>query len=430
MSHSFVLQANKAAEVMRTYSHQHRGGPTFDVFAPGAVRAQHHAVLLRLLWAHREVSRAELARLTGLSRSTVSTIVADILATGLVRETRAGSSSGGRRPIMLGFDDNARVILGLDIGASHVGGVLTNLRGQILARRETEITSRAMPGPALDKVTELALELIGNRNDILLGIGVALPAPLHPTTRRVLRSILPQWSDIDVGTELSQRLNTVVRLNNDANLGALAELWWGAGKDGGDLVFVKVATGIGAGLIIGGRIMEGVNGIAGELGHLSIDPNGPPCICGVNGCLNVIVGTQALLARAEARRPHFGDSTLPTGQMTLDDLIEGTRNEDPLSLEIIRFAGERLGQGLATLLNVLDPATIVLGGDLTRAGKPLLESVRKAILSRILVTSTGDERVVESQIDRQSVALGAATLILRAAIETHEIPLAVSSETA
>ena len=182
--------------MMRINSHQLPGGATFDVFAPGAVRAQHHAVLLRLLWAHREVSRAQLARLTGLSRSTVSTIVNDILATGLVRETRAGSSSGGRRPIMLGFDDDARVILGLDIGASHVGGVLTNLRGQILARREAPMDTRNVPEAALAKVTELALELLGDRQQMLLGTGVALPAPLRPCLRGasyVLSCLL--WAD-------------------------------------------------------------------------------------------------------------------------------------------------------------------------------------------------------------------------------------------
>ena len=283
---------------------------------------------------------------------------------------------------------------------------------------------------AIEAVAELGRELLFERSQTLLGAGVALPAPIDPRSGRALRTVMPEWSDVDVEAELTARLGCPIRADNDANLGALAEQWWGAGQDGGDLVFVKVATGIGAGLIIGGRIVSGAHGVAGELGHLSIDPNGPPCICGVNGCLNVIIGTQALVARAQARRPHFPDSRLPEQGIDLGALIDGAMNDDPLALEIVRFAGERLGEGLANLLNVLDPSTIVVGGDITRVGDPLMEPIRQTVLRRTLVTASGHERVVRSQIDKQSVALGAATLILRAALETLEIPLAVTRETA
>ncbi|MEL7367443.1 MAG: ROK family transcriptional regulator [Myxococcota bacterium] len=400
-----------------------------DVLAPGAVRAQHYAVLLRLLWANREVSRAELARRTGLSRSTVSAIVNDILASGIVRETRAGSSSGGRRPIMLGFNDDARLILGLDIGATHVGALVMNLRGKILARRTRPMETRDHPQETLTLVADLGREVLQEVPSAdLLGVGAGLPAPLHPKTKRVLRMVMPKWDGLDVTEALEASFRCPVRLDNDANLGALAEQWWGAGKEGEDLVFVKIATGIGAGLIIGGRIVDGAHGVAGELGHLSVDPNGPPCNCGVNGCLNVIIGTPALLSRAEARRPHFPDSNLQGGPITLVRLIEAVHQQDPLAMEIIQFAGERLGDGLANLLNVLDPSTVVLGGQITQVGEPLLKTVRQTVLRRTLVTSLGEERVVRSQIDEQSVALGAATLILRAALETQEIPLAASME--
>ena len=399
-----------------------------EALAPAGIRAQHNALLLRLLWTRREISRAELARVTGLSRSTVSAIVNDILATGIVSETRAGSSNGGRRPILLGFNDDARVILGLDIGASHVGGVVTNLRGQILQRQERAISTRDAPREALDAITEVANELLQDNRSQILGAGVGVPAPIDRSTGRILRTVMPAWAEIDVARELSQRIGCPVRLDNDANLGALAEYWWGAGQDGGDLVFVKVATGIGAGLLIRGEIVDGAHGVAGELGHLSIDPNGPPCICGVNGCLNVIVGTQALLSRAEARRPHFPDSVLPSSGIDLPALIHAGQQEDELALEIFRFAGERLGTGLANLLNVLDPSTIVVGGDITRVGEPLMAPIRQTVLRRTLISSFSDERVVRSQIDKQSVALGAATLILRAALETLEIPLAVTRE--
>ncbi len=401
-----------------------------EIIAPGAVRAQHQSVLLRLLWAHREISRAELARLTGLSRSSVSAIVHEILASDIVRETRAGSSNGGRKPIMLGFNDDARTVLGLDIGATHVGGVLINLRGRVIARREWPLMTREAPYETLTAASELGHELLQEGPGSLLGVGVGVPAPIHPQSRRVFSTVMPAWHNIDFAGVIERSFRRPVRVNNDANLGALAEQWWGAGRGGQDLVFVKVATGIGAGLIIGGQIVTGANGVAGELGHLSIDPNGPPCVCGVNGCLNVIIGTAALLARTEARLPHFPDSTVRRHGVSLRGLIDAAREGDPLALEIVGFAGERLGEGLANLLNVLDPSTIVLGGDLTQVGEPLLTAVRRTVLRRTLVSTGGDAKVVASQIDKQSVALGAATLILRAALDKNEIPLEASKETA
>lgn len=401
-----------------------------QVLDPAGVRAQHNALMLRLLWSKRETSRADLARLTGMSRSTVSAIVSDILDTGIVKETRAGSSNGGRRPMMLEFDDDARVVLGLEIGASHIDGVVTNLRGQIIARGERTLPTRERPTETLDAVASMGRDLLGTRLPALLGTGIAMPTPIDPTSGRPLRTVLPAWEQTDVAAEIQQRLSCPVRIDNDANLGALAEQWWGPGQNGGDLVFVKVATGIGAGLIIGGKIVSGAHGVAGELGHLSIDPNGPPCMCGLNGCLNVVIGTKALTARAEARRPHFPDSILPELGIDLPTLIRASTANDPLALEILRFAGERLGQGLANLLNVLDPATIVVGGEITRAGPKLMEPVRETIVRRTRLAPTGGDRVVRSQIDRQSVALGAATLILRAALETSEIPLAAIRETA
>lgn len=375
------------------------------------------------MWSMRETSRANLARMTGLSRSTVSAIVSDILDSGIVKETRAGSSSGGRRPILLEFDNDARVVLGLEVGASHLDGVVTNLRGQILAREELPLLTREQPTETLDAACAMASRLLGGRADRLLGVGIAMPSPIDPASGRPLGTVMPAWSTTDVAKELERRLAAPVRLDNDANLGALAELWWGPGQQGGDLVFVKVATGIGAGLIIDGRIVGGSHGVAGELGHLSIDPNGPPCMCGLNGCLNMVIGTKALIARAEARRSLVPASTIPRERLDLDSLVTAAIAQDPLALEIIRFAGERLGEGLANLLNVLDPSTIVVGGAITRAGAALMEPIRQTIRRRTLLTPSGSERVVRSQIDRQGVALGAATLILRAALETSEIPL-------
>lgn len=395
-----------------------------DVVAPGSMRNQHRAVLLKLLWENREMSRAELARRTGLSRSTVSVIVNEILESGLVQELGSGSSSGGRKPILLGFRDNARSILGFDIGASHVGVVRTNLRCEVLGRRERFFLTREAPEETISLAFELADEVLPRaERGSLLGVGIGLPAPVQRGNSAALSATMPAWLEVDVAGRFSARMGCPTYIDNDANLGALGEQWWGAGKEFEDLVYVKVATGIGAGMILGGRIVHGSHGAAGELGHLSLDPNGPPCVCGVNGCLNVLIGTQALLQRAKARLNHFPHSILENTGLSLRALIDAANQDDPLALEIVGYAGERLGEGLATLMNVLDPSVLVLGGEITEVGERLLKPVRDTVLRRTLVASVAEPRVVRTQIDKQGIALGAATLVLRAALDTHELPL-------
>ena len=383
------------------------------------------AVVLRAIWTHREISRADVARLSGLSRSTVSGIAAELLDGGLVHELRAGQSSGGRRPILLGLVDRARVVLGVDIGAAHVGVVLTDLRGRILHRDVRRLDARDQAERALGVAVELGQAALQTTEAPLLGVGLGLPAPLDPQSLRPHPAILPGWRDVDAIERIREAFDAPVRADNDANLGALAELWWGAGRGQRNLVFVKVATGVGAGIIIDGRVVAGAHGLAGELGHLSIDPNGPPCMCGGNGCLNVLVGTKALLDRARARLPHFPGSALADGPLDLPALVRAALGGDPLAREIMAFAGARLGTGLGNLMNVLDPSVLVLGGEITEAGEALLRPVREAVLSRTLTggEAAADQKVVRSQADPQGVALGAATAILRAALETFELPL-------
>lgn len=399
-----------------------------DPIAPAGLRVRHRELLLRLIWERREVSRADLARVSGMARSSISAIVADLLETGLVHETRAGVSSGGRRPIMLGFDDNARCVLGFEVGASHISGVLTDLRGRVLGTREEPFDTRTEPRETVRRIVELARDLRGEQaRPGLLGVGIALPSPIDPETGGPLPSVLPNWEGYDAQSELQSALDVPVKIDNDANAGALAELWWGeAGPR--PLVYVKVATGIGAGLVLNGQIHRGRHGVAGELGHLSIDPNGPPCVCGANGCLNVIIGTPALLERARARRPHFPQTLLPAKELSVHDLVDAAKQDDPLAKEIVAFAGQRLGEGLANLLNILDPGTIIIGGRLADSGERLLEPVRETIRRRTALTAVGGARIVQSRMVQPGIAIGAATLILEAALKTNEIPLLAVNE--
>src|SRR5438270_5464130 len=298
------------------------------------MRVRNSALLLNLIWKERQVSRAELARRTGLSPSTVSAIVGDLERSGLVQSTGEGLSRGGRRPTLLGFHDDAFFIIGVELGASHVLVTLTNLRGQVRVARHGAHAVQGDPAGALALVREfiddcLRAERVARRR--LIGIGVAVPSPVHPNAPgRLSHVILPAWSGYDVQAHLAGAYNVPVFVDNDANLGALAEGWWGAGRSGDDLTYIKIATGIGAGFVIHGEVYRGAGGTAGEIGHLAVDPSGPRCMCGLNGCLAMFIGSQAVRARAKERM------TGERGRLpTIADIVKSARNGDPAARTII-----------------------------------------------------------------------------------------------
>jgi predicted NBD/HSP70 family sugar kinase len=250
----------------------------------------------------------------------------------------------------------------------------------------------------------------------VLGIGVAVPSPVdRERPGELMPLIVPKWEGYNIATHLEGSFKRPVFVDNDANLGALAELWWGAGSSAKDLAYIKVATGIGSGLIIDGRIFRGSGGIAGEIGHTSIDPNGPRCICGLNGCLTTLIGTPALLERARELRAS-GSRSLPPA--SIDELVNAALDGDPMSVGLIQYAGEKLGVGIANMLNLLNPKMVVLGGGMARAGDLLLDGVRGTIRGLSLPESILDTEIRTTGLNEWGIAVGAATLMLQAALDT------------
>lgn len=393
---------------------------THAILGASAVRAQHSRLLLNLLWKEREISRAELARRTGLSRSTVSAIVSDLLSSGLVSEARAGVSSGGRRPIMLEFQDRSSFIVGIELGATHVSCVLTDLRCKVRASWSAPVPVRDDPALALKKMTMgvgAVLDADGVQASQLLAIGVAVPSPVdNQRPGELLPLVVPKWEGYNVATHIEENFKRPVFVDNDANLGALAELWWGAGSAAKDLAYIKVATGIGAGLIIDGRIFRGSGGMAGEIGHTSIDPNGPRCVCGLNGCLHTFIGTPALLRRAKDQLLARGSTRRPPA--SIDELVNAAIDGDPSCVEVLRYTGHKLGVGIANMLNLLNPRTVVLGGGIARAGDLVLGPLRETILNLSLPASIRNTEIKTTGLNQWGIALGAATFVLQIALET------------
>jgi predicted NBD/HSP70 family sugar kinase len=383
------------------------------------MRAQHSRLILNLLWTEREISRAELSRRTGLSRSTVSAIVNDLLSTGLVEEARAGVSTGGRRPIMLEFQDGASLIVGIELGATHISCVLTDLRCKVIARWSALAPVRDQPKVALDKMITAVRSMLdadGVQPSQLLGIGVAVPSPVDSKRPgELLPLLVPKWQGYNIASHLEQNFSCPVFVDNDANLGALAELWWAAGPTVRNLAYIKVATGIGAGLIINGRIFRGSGGTAGEIGHTVIDSSGARCECGLNGCLTTFIGTRFLLERA-ANHARASGSTRPVPE-TLNELVDAALNGEPNAVESIRYTGQRLGIGVANMLNLFNPDTVVLGGGIARAGDLLVGALRETLEKSSLAASTSHADIRVSGLDEWGIAVGAATLVLESALQ-------------
>jgi predicted NBD/HSP70 family sugar kinase len=384
------------------------------------MRAQNSILLLNMIWRERQISRAELARQTELSPSTVSAIVADLEEVGLVRSIGAGVSRGGRRPTLIGFCDDAFSIVGVEVGATHVTAVLTDLRGRVRTHQHAAHAVRDDPRGTLEKVQELveaclASEKVPRRS--VVGMGVAVPSPVHPASPgRLSPVILPAWREVDVQATLAAAFGMPVLVDNDANLGALAERYWGAGTGGEDLTYIKLGTGIGSGHIIHGDLYRGAGGTAGEIGHIAIDPAGPPCMCGLRGCLVTFIGSRALLERAAVLMPRQGKRA-----PTVKDVVDGARSGEPGARKLLDEMGHHLGIAVAGLLNLLNPAVVVLGGELSSVGDLLLDPLRTTVRARALSTSVAETRILTTGLGDRAIAVGAATLVLQSALRDRAL---------
>ena len=369
---------------------------------------------LRVIRALRDeglISRADIARRTGLSRSTVSSLIADLQADGLVVERpepgSAYGAQGGRPPILLSFDASAGAAVGVDFGHSHLRVAVSDLASTILAERTRPLDTDHDAQEGLDMAAELVVETLadaGVAREAVIGAGVGLPGPIDQVDGTVGSSaILPGWIGMGAAAEMHRRLDFPVLVDNDANLGALAEAAFGAGRDAGDLVYLKVSSGIGAGLILNGRLYRGSAGLAGELGHVLVDPDGIACRCGNRGCLETVAATGALVDLL--RRAH-GES------LTVPGMLEAARSGDAGCRRVIHDAGRALGQVVAMLLNVLNPELVVVGGDLAAAGDLLLDAMRESVARAALPETSRGAQLVAGVLGERAQVLGALALVV------------------
>ncbi|MEO5662229.1 MAG: ROK family transcriptional regulator [Nocardioides sp.] len=364
--------------------------------------------LLRLLRSGEGLTRNELIELTGLSRSTLGARLEALVSAGLVQTSGVGASTGGRPATRLSFCPTAYVVLAADFGATHVTAALTDLAGDVIAETTCELPIAGGPERALGWLVEAADRLLtrtGSTRAQLAGVGIGLPGPVeHVTGVPIKPPIMPGWDGFPVATWVGERLGAPVYVDNDVNMMALGE-HASVYPDVDHFVFVKVATGIGAGLISGRRLHRGAVGSAGDLGHVRA-PHAPDvlCECGNTGCLEAVASGRAIAAELFPDRPRDNIGTR--------EVLALLEHGDGRATAAVRRAGRDIGEVLATVVNLLNPAVIVIGGSLGAGAPTLMAGIREVVFARSLPLATSQLILVPSRVGAQAAIAGAAVTVV------------------
>ncbi|MCX4965466.1 ROK family transcriptional regulator [Streptomyces sp. NBC_00654] len=375
---------------------------------PGSQTSLHRANLERVVRAVRmagSLTQAEIARSTGLSAATVSNIVRELKDGGTVEVTP--TSAGGRRARSVSLSGDAGIVVGVDFGHTHLRVAVGNLAHQVLAEESEPLDVDASSAQGFGRAETLVRRLIGNTGispEKVIGVGLGVPGPIDVESGTLgSTSILPGWTGINPSQELAGRLGVPVYVDNDANLGALGELVWGSGRGVRDLAYIKVASGVGAGLVIDGTIYRGPGGTAGEIGHITLDESGPVCRCGNRGCLETFTAARYVLPLLQ---PSHGPD------LTMERVVQLAREGDPGCRRVVGDVGRHIGSGVANLCNLLNPSRVVLGGSLAEAGELVLGPIRDSVSRYAIPSAARQLSVLPGALGGRAEVLGALALVL------------------
>lgn len=371
--------------------------------------------VLRLIREGRALTRTDVMDVTGLSRSTVMQRLGVLLeAELLVEQPEGGPSSGGRRPAALAFNERVGVVLAADLGAEHGRLAAYDLGGQVLAERQAPIRIADGPDVVLDWVGKTFDELLvdaGREPGEVLCTGIGVPGPVE-AGRPVKPPIMPGWDDHPVAERLAARFGAPALLERDVNAMAVAEHrhHW---PELSNLVFVKVATGIGAGIISGGRLMRGNHGRAGDIGHIrAYRESDVLCTCGNRGCVAVLAGGSAMVRQLR----EAGIEVTSTA-----DVAELIKARDAVAMHHAREAGRVLGAALAAVVSVVAPSLIVVGGEMADASEPVIAGLRESVYQQASTLATGELRILPSQLGQRAGVVGVATLALEHVLDPANV---------
>jgi predicted NBD/HSP70 family sugar kinase len=378
------------------------------------LRVRNRERVLGTLRERGRISQADIARITGLSRTTVHTLVTELKDSGVLHEVEAGvpDSRGGRPAVLLMLRDSSLAVVGIDFGHSHVGVAVADIGHNVLAERRCDLDVSHNAAKALDTATRMVDEVLAEakvERRSVMGAGIGIPGPVDREQGAVgSATILPGWIGLRIGSAMQDRLGMPVEIENDANLGALAELTWGAGRECSNFAYVKVATGIGAGLVIGGKLLRGASGTAGEIGHTTLDEAGALCYCGNRGCLETVASGPAIIGLVG-----LVNGEVPTLAQIVDLAVAG----EVRCHRAIADAGHEIGVAIAGLCNLINPERVVVGGLLSRTGEVLLHPMRESIRRHAVQAAAEKLEVVPAVFVERAELLGSLALALQSSSE-------------
>jgi predicted NBD/HSP70 family sugar kinase len=362
--------------------------------------------VLRLIRSGEAVTRADIGRATGLSRPAVTLRVAELVDRGLVVEDTEGPSTGGRPPARLAFNAAGGVVLVASLGASRTQVAVCDLAGEVLARADLEIDVEKGPDVVLPLIMDIWGDLLGGRPaSAVRGVGMGVPATVEFAAGRTESvRVMATWTGVAIPPIVRERFRVPVFVDNDVNVIAMGEYRAVYAGQLDDLLFVKVSTRLGAGVIAGGGILRGALGAAGEIGHIPVrDGGGVLCRCGNVDCVDSVASATAILRDLRA-----------TGRdvTSLADAVALVRAGDAETMAVVRRAGRLLGEVVASAVNLLNPAVVVLGGDVVEIFQPLVSAVREVVHRRSTALSTRSLRIERSRLGPAAGLVGCALMVI------------------
>lgn len=377
----------------------------------GDLRATNRERVLKVAASEGPLSRADLMRHTGLSRSTVSSLVQELLDEHLLeRRAEPGiphKGRGGRPPTLLELVPGTGIVVGVDLGHRHVRAALALADASVALERSFALDVDESPDETMDRVAGLIDELLaanGNDRDDVRAVAMGVPGPVD-RTGQMSSGILPHWRGMRPADALAQRTGLVAKIDNDAHMGVRGELAYGAAQGHRNVIYVKISTGIGAGIVVDGRLARGATGDAGELGHVQVDENGPMCRCGSRGCLETEVSASTLISLLQPTHDH---------ELTVTRMLALAESGDAGVNRALRDAGRRIGRVLAGVCTMLNPEQIVAGGAIGSAPATLL-GIRESLDRHAQPNSAAAVSVDPGALGERAEVMGAISVALAAA---------------
>ena len=388
------------------------------------MRQQNLSGILHLLHEHAPISRSALARMSGLNKATVSSLVSELMQGRFVQEIGVDASGGaGRNSILLAIDPSRGFIVSAEVGVGFISVLCANFAVEVFWRERTQIA----PNTSQDAIVGELLSLLGvaieqGKSGVgeLLGLTVSVPGLVDRADGTVLFAPNMGWSDVPIGAILCDSFQTLISVDNEANLATLGEQVFGVAAGHDEVLYISVGVGLGGGIVHGGELLRGANGFAGEFGHMSMDPNGEPCSCGSRGCWETQVSQSALFRRLRADIAAGRPSSLRAGDgraietLTVPLVVEAARCGDAVSLDAFRSIGRFLGIGIASLVNVANPTLVVFGGILSQASEFILPAAREELRSRVIAWDRRNTQIVVARYGSDAALMGGVARIHKA----------------